>query len=328
MPKILLKEDMRNPDFDSPQRAEVIDHLRQFGNIEFYAGELTGEDADDVIGVIASGTLIHTDFYKRAIDLRIVARWGVGYEKTNIKIATDKGVFVTFAAEHLNTVAEYTVTQLLAALKRVYTLNQNSHAGDWTTMCSYEAEGSTLGLYGFGRIGQHVAQRVRPLIGNSGRLLVYDVRPDIEKLARKFGAETVNDPTTLFRECDAVSLHVSGADIIVRYAELCAMKPHASLINPSRGALVNDEDMHRALAENRLYYYIVDDPPNDTRAIHKDHPRVICTNHNAGLSAESTIRMDRKCADQTIDAIEGRKPENILNPDVLMHPRIASVLKP
>ena len=63
-----------------------------------------------------------------------------------------------------------------------------------------------------------------------------------------------------------------GDDTVVTYDLLCAMKPHASVINPSRGNLVDDEAVNRAIKEERLYYYLVDDPVNQTRAIHKDHP--------------------------------------------------------
>ena len=111
------------------------------------------------------------------------------------------------------------------------------------------------------------------------------------------------------------------------YDLLCAMKPHASVINPSRGNLVDDEAVNRAIKEERLYYYMVDDPVNQTRAIHKDHPRIICTNHNAGITVESAIRLDECCVEQIIDALEGRAPRDVLNTDVLDHPRVQGFLK-
>ena len=225
------------------------------------------------------------------------------------------------------TVAEYAIAQWMATLKRVYTLNRNSHAGEFQVIKTYEAGGSTLGIWGLGRIGQAMAERARPLLGESGRLLVYDLRPDIHEVAALYNAEVVDDPRTLFEECDAISLHLSGDETVVTYDLLCAMKPHASLINPSRGNLVDDEAANRAIKEERLYYYVVDDPVNDTRAIHKDHPRIICTNHNAGISVESAIRLDECCVEQIIDAVEGRTPNHVLNTDVLDHPRVQGFLK-
>jgi D-3-phosphoglycerate dehydrogenase len=112
----------------------------------------------------------------------------------------------------------------------------------------------------------------------------------------------------------------------VTYDLLSRMQPHASLINPSRGNLVDDEAVNRAIKEDKLYYYVVDDPVNGPREIHKNHPRIICTNHNAGISVESTMRLDAKGIEQVTDAIQGRRPQHMLNPTVLDHPRVKAWL--
>ena len=282
--------------------------------------------ADGVVGVIANSSLVHREFYERGTDLRLIARWGVGYDKVQIDVATELGVPVTITPVHMDAVAEYTIAQWMATLKRTHTLNRMSHAGDFTIIPTLEARGSTLGLYGFGRIGQEVALRARPLLGDSGRLLVYDVRPDIAEVAARHGAEAVDDPMRLFEESDTVSLHVSGDDTIVRYEQLKAMRPHASLINPSRGNLVCDDDALRAVEEGRLTYYVVDDPVNGTRAVYKDHPRIICTNHNGGITVESVQRLDARTFEQVTDVIHGREPEHVLRPEVLDHPRVRAWL--
>lgn len=325
--KILVKEDMRNEEFDSPERRALVELLGQRAEVEWYAGELTADDGEDAIAVIASAGLIHPEFYDSAQNLRIIARYGVGFEKVNIDIATERGVLVTVAAEHVTTVAEYTIAQWMSTLKRLHTLNLNSHSGDFRIIRNYEAHGSTLGLYGFGRIGQHVARMASPLLGDVGRLLVYDIRPDIAVLAAAYGAEAVEDPETLFRESDTVSLHVAGGDTIVDYERLCLMKPHATLLNPSRANLVDDGAALRALNEGRLFYYVLDDPVQGLREIFKDHPRAICTNHSAGIAVQSVNRLDGYCVNQVIDALEGRKPENVLNTEVLEHPRVKEFLR-
>ena len=324
--KVLLTNIFRNEEFASEARHGGIEKLGELAERQDYDGELTGAEAPGVVGVIANSAPIHDSFYEEGEDLRIVARWGVGYENANVEAATKNGVLVTITPVHMDTVAEYAITQWLATMKRVYTLNRISHGGDFSIIRTYDAQGSTLGIYGFGRIGQEVALRARPLLGEDGRLLVYDIRPDIGELAAKLGAESVDDPMTLFRECDTVSLHVSGEDTIVTYDNLCAMKPHASLINPSRGLLVNDKDVNRAIAEDRLCYYVVDDPVNGPREIHKDNPRIICTNHNGGITVESTIRLDQMTFEQVSDAIGGRQPDHVLNPEVLDHPRVRGFL--
>lgn len=324
--RILLSANMRNPEFDSDSRRKRMERLAGFAGVDYYSGELTASEAEGVVGVIASSALIHDSFYEAATDLRIISRWGVGYEKVNLDAATRRGVIVTIAPEHMVTVAEYAIAQWMATMKRLYTLNRLSHSGDFSLIRTYEIAETTLGLYGFGRIGQAVAERAKPLLGDRGRLLVYDVRPDVAELASRFGAEAVGEPIDLFRECDTVSLHVSGADTLVTYDLLCAMRPHASLINPSRGTLVDDIAVNRAIVEKRLWYYVVDDPVDGPRAIHKGHPRIICTNHNAGMTDASAVRLDHRTFGQVTDAMQGREPAHIINPDVLDHPRVRSIL--
>ena len=327
--KILVTNNLSNPQFDSPQRQEALAKLENYADVvEIYSDpEFTAEHAKDVVAVLANSVLFTPDFYSAAKDLKIIARWGVGFDKVNVEVATEHGVVVTVSPVHMVAVAEYAITQWLATLKRVYTLNQNSHNGNFQTIRTFEAKDSTLGIWGLGRIGQTMAERARHLLGENGRLLVYDTRPDIAEVAAQYNAEVVDDPRVLFEESDTISLHLSGDDTVVTYDLLCAMKPHASLINPSRGNLVDDQAVNRAIKEDRLYYYVVDDPVNGPREIHKDHPRIICTNHNAGITVESAILLDLCCVDQIIDTLEGRQPNHILNTEVLDSPRVQGFWK-
>jgi len=322
-PLVYVKSDLEQAHLGSPERAAALGRLKEVAEIVYYDGVLDGDRADEnLIAILAAGQWIEPEFYAACSQLRLVARWGVGFEKTRMEVATEHGVLVTASPVHMNTVAEYALTQWLATLKRIHTLNRNAHAGDTAIMTTYEAEGSCLGLYGFGRIGQEMAKRARPLLGDSGRLLVYDVRPAIGELASRFDAEAVSDPVELFRQCDCVSLHMSGDEPLVFYEQLVEMQPHASLINPSRGNLVLDADVKRALDEGRFAHYVIDDPLTDTRTIYIDHPKVIATNHNAGITGASMARLDGCTVDQILDVIEGREPPHILNPDALQHPRV------
>ena len=321
MARILLGPIWTLEDFACEQRRQAIGRLAEFADVDHYTGELTAENGRDVIAVIASSLLIHAEFYDTATDLRIIARYGVGFESVNVDKATESGVLVTTAAEHIETVAEYAVAQWLATSKRVYTLNRNAHAGEFALMGTREIRGSTLGIYGFGRIGQAVARMALPLLGSEGRLLVYDVRDDIGEVAAEFDAEAVRDPIDLFARSDCITMHLAGGETVIHDEHLEAMQPHASLVNAARGVAVDDDAVQRALAQGCMYYYVVDDPVNGTREVHKDHPRVICTNHNAGLTTASANRLDDTTVGQVIDTLLGRVPANLLNPLVLEHPK-------
>ena len=90
---------------------------------------LTAEHAPNLIASIASSSVYTDEFYAAAEDLRIVARWGVGFDKVNVPGATRHGVIITVTPVHMDAVAEYAIAQWMATLKRVYTLNHLSHRG-------------------------------------------------------------------------------------------------------------------------------------------------------------------------------------------------------
>ncbi len=320
--RIYVTRQLRNPEFASPARSAGLEQLATLATVEDQPAGLSAAEATGVIAVIADSAPFRDSFYAAAAELRLVARWGVGFDQVNVAAATRHGVLITITPVHMDSVAEYTIAQWFATMKRLYTLNRNAHRDDRRVLRCFDVQGSTLGLYGFGRIGQEVAQRAVPLLGPAGRLLVYDVRPDIGQLAAQFGAEAVAEPEVLFRECDTVSLHVSGDATIVGRELLALMQPHASLINPSRGNLVDDAAVHRAVEQERLYYYVVDDPVNGPRAIHRDHPRIIATNHSAGITVESSGRLDAATFEQVNAAVAGRRPAYVLNPEALDHPRV------
>ena len=325
--RIYVSRQLQNPEFAGDARRSGLEALTRLAPVEDLPADLSPANAAGVVAVIADSTPFPDDFYAAAGDLRVVARWGVGFDQVNLAGATRYGVLVTVTPVHVDTVAEYTIAQWLATMKRTYTFNRMAHRGDSRVIRCFDAQGSCLGLYGFGRIGQEVARRAVPLLGDRGRLLVYDIRPDAGALAARFGAEAVAEPEELFRRCDTICLHVSGADPIVGYQQLSLMQPHASLINPSRGALVDDAAAHRAIEEGKLYYYVVDDPVDGPRAVHRGHPRVIATNHSGGVTVESSARLDAKTFEQVTDAVHGRQPDHVLNPAALDHPRVRAWLR-
>ena len=87
--RILLGRSLQNPEFETQERQAGLEALGQLAELEFYGGELTGDDVAGVVGVIASSATIHPAFYEKGEDLRIIARWGVGYDKTNVAAATE-----------------------------------------------------------------------------------------------------------------------------------------------------------------------------------------------------------------------------------------------
>lgn len=330
MSRILLSARLYDvPEFDNPGRQQGLSDLARYGSVEMYPikEELTAPDARDVVAMIADASMFADDFYEEADQLRIISRRGVGFESVNLDLATRTGVLVTIAPEHVETVAEFSIAMWLACMRRVFALNQLGHGGTKELMAGLEVRGSTLGIYGLGRIGQWVARKARPLVGDEGRVLAYDVRPDLDEVCDRLDVEHVTHPRTLMRESDAVAIHVSGSDRIVTEDLLACMKPHASLINPSRGGLVDPDAVKNAIQNERLFYYAVDEPLVNDLATLRGVDRVIATSHCSGITPSSFERLDRKCFAQVIDALEGRRPDDIVNEDVLQHPRVREWLE-
>ena len=117
----------------SEPRSDGLRELAKLTDVETYTTRnMTDQHAEGVAAVIADSALFHRSFYEAAKDLRIIARWGVGYDKVNVDIATELGVIITVSPVHMDTVAEYTIAQWMATLKRLYTLNRLSHQGDFS----------------------------------------------------------------------------------------------------------------------------------------------------------------------------------------------------
>ena len=233
--RIYVARQLYNPEFASAARSAGLAQLATLARVEEQPRTLTAEHAGGVVAVIADSAPFRDDFYAAARDLRVVARWGVGFDQVNVAAATRHGVPITVTPVHMDTVAEYTIGQWFATMKRTHTLNRNAHADDTRVLRCFDVRDSTLGLYGFGRIGQEVALRALPLLGPGGRLLVYDTRPDIEELALRCGVVAV-----IIARCAVPGVrHGVAARFRRRHHRrrrpARQMQPHASLINPSRG---------------------------------------------------------------------------------------------
>ena len=119
--KILVTGNLQNPQFDSPQRREALAKLSNYADeVEYYSDPVfTAEHAEGVVAVLANSVLFTPEYYAAAKDLKIIARWGVGFAQVNVEVATQHGVLVTVSPVHLVVVAEYAITPWLDTPKRV-----------------------------------------------------------------------------------------------------------------------------------------------------------------------------------------------------------------
>lgn len=257
-----------------------------------------------------------------AKSLKIIARWGVGFDAIDIPAATRQGIVVTYTPGILDdAVADYTFALLLALARRVHEGHTAMRNGGWKIAWGNDVVGKTLGIVGCGRIGLAVARRAS---GFAMRLLAYNPRPkpEAEKLGVKF--VSLDD---LLEQSDFISLHAALTPQtrgLLGEAQFRKMKPGAFLINTARGALVEESALIKALSENRiagaaLDVFATEPLPVDSplRAV----PNLLLSPHQASSSHETGARVSLAAAQAIVDLMRGRRPENVLNPQVFNTPQ-------
>jgi glyoxylate reductase len=268
---------------------------------------------------------IDAEVFDAAPNLKIVAQMAVGFDNIDIPEATKRGIYVTNTPEVLtDTTADFAWALLMAVARRVVEADKYVRAGQWkvgwhpSMMQGRDAYGATIGIVGAGRIGYAVAKRAT---GFSMKILFYDVipRPEMEK---DFGAKKV-DLDTLFKESDFVSIHVplmKETFHLVNAEKLKLMKKTAYLINNSRGPVVDEKALYEALKEGRiagagLDVFEQEPTPLDNPLLRLDN--VVVAPHISSASYETRSKMAEMVADNLVAFFEGRKPPNLVNPDVM-----------
>jgi D-3-phosphoglycerate dehydrogenase / 2-oxoglutarate reductase len=273
-----------------------------------------------VFATLASSEPYSERVFRDAPDLRIVARWGVGFDAIDVKAATRHGVVVCTAvgANH-EAVADYAVA-LMCGLQRGLLRNHRLiTGGQWKTEFHPGLWRATVGIVGLGRIGQAVARRCR---GFSMTILAYEPYPD-RNFVREHGVELVS-LEELLRRSDLVTLHCPATPEnrhLINGERLALMKPTAHLVNTARGTLVDESALHEALATGRIAGAGLDvfekEPLFDSALFGLDN--VLLSPHVAGIDETSEVAM----ADRAIDAIlavwrdEPPPPECVVNPEAL-----------
>jgi len=252
-----------------------------------------------------------------ASQLKLISRWGVGYDAVDIEAATRLGVVVAYTPGLLNeAVADHTFALLLAISRRVHEAHIDMREGHWKPLFGYDVGGKTLGLIGCGRIGQAVARRAA---GFQMKVLAYDVAPSEQ--ARAMGVEFVS-LDRLLEESDFVSLHAALTPEnrgLIGASALGRMKPTAHLINTARGALVDESALLKTLEEGRiagaaLDAYAVEPLPSDHPL--RRAPRVLLAPHHSSFGRDTGSRVSMAAAQAIVDLSQGKKPSMIVNPKV------------
>jgi len=256
--------------------------------------------------------------------LRHVARVGVGLDSIDIPAATECGVMVTNTPEVTSdSVAEFTMSLLLAIAKNIPRCDRAVKDGDWDERDDLlrdhiELKGKTHGIVGMGRIGRKVATRCQGL----GMKIIYHKRTrDLE--FEETNAVTYVSFETLLKASDSISLHLPLSEETLNMftePQFRAMKKTALLVNQARGKVVNETDLVQALKQGWIGGYATDvyekEPP-DPGCDLLSFKNVIATPHLAGSTRESRARSARMVFEDVSRVIRGEAPLNLVNPEVL-----------
>jgi glyoxylate reductase len=256
--------------------------------------------------------------------LKIVANVAVGYDNIDVDAATEAGIMISNTPGVLTeTTADFAWALLMSVARRIPEAQGFLRAGrfhGWgiMMMLGEDVTGKTLGLAGFGRIGQGVAKRAR---GFDMRVLFYDPMPGLEDAAAELGAERV-DLETLLRESDFLSVHTpltEDTHHLIGSKQLAIMKSTSFLINTSRGSVVDEAALVEALRDGSIKGAALDVYEHEPKV----HPglleldNAVITPHIASASVATRTRMATMAAENVIAALSGRRPASLVNPEVL-----------
>ncbi len=299
-------EVLRSPSPGAMSPDELFSHLR---------GDGLGRR---VSAVVAGGEQLTADVLDELPALRIIARWGIGYDMVDLAAASERGVFVTNTPGLLSeSVADLAFGMMMALSRRLHVADRQVRSGDWGHVYGVYTWRKSLGILGFGGIGQALARRAR---GFDMAVTASDPHADAAI------ADALDVRVAPFAEMlatsDFVSLHADLNDAtrgIMDASAFAKMKPGSYLINTARGGLVDEAALTAALDSRRLAGAGLD--THAVEPVPRNHPflgrdDVLLTPHIGFSALESVAEVNRSVGDAVTAALGGRRPRHVVNSDV------------
>ena len=285
--------------------------------------------ATDCDGIMTCFAQVTPRVVQAAQRCRVISRYGVGVDNIAVDVATELGIPVTYVPDYcVDEVSDHVMALLLTWNRQVGFYDRMAKAGKWEGVASphplTRLRTQTIGVIGFGRIGRAVARKARAF---GLAVLVYDpYLPADAALPDGMSASTFE---SVLAGSDYVTLHTPLNDDTRGLIDDCAinhMKSSAYLINCARGPIIDETALYKALRDERIAGAGLDvmesaTPPASHPLFELDN--VIVTPHVAFLSQQSVLELEERTARATVDVLQGRMPEFLVNPAVLSHSRIA-----
>jgi D-3-phosphoglycerate dehydrogenase / 2-oxoglutarate reductase len=276
--------------------------------------KLTENQLSELIGdfeVLIAGTEQITDkVMSQAPKLKLISRVGIGLDSIDMIAAKKRGIKISYTPDApAPAVAELTLSMILTLLRSVHVSNLQMHHGKWERIFGRRLTDVTVGIIGVGRIGTHL---LRCMSGfGKIHLLANDIVPN-NKLNRDFNLEWVTKEQ-IYKESDIISLHLPltslTKDMICR-EQLLQMKKGAFVINTSRGGIINEDDLCKAMSEGHLGGAAIDvfeDEPYTGKLIEID--RCLLTAHMGSMSIDCRSQMEIEATEEAVRFLAGKPLE-------------------
>jgi phosphoglycerate dehydrogenase-like enzyme len=317
----------------SPLPAEIVKLLiRQTADVPAFevidGHEMSAEeikkiiaDADVVMGDYTFKQKISADIVSDARNLKFIQQPSVGYQHIDVDACTAKGIKVAnTAGANTVSVAEHTIAWGLCLLKNMFHAHTSTKSGGWEqiNIKPSELKDKIWGIVGLGRIGQAVAQRLKPF--GLSRIIYYDTYRPEPFVEEELGVE-YTEMSVLLSQSDVISLHAPLTDAtrnIISEAALSSMKPGAFMINVARAELVDEKALAEAIKSGKIAGAGIDvfseEPISmDNPLLHVQSERLLFSPHVAGVTNETAGRIINMAASNIARVLKGEQPDSLIN---------------
>jgi D-3-phosphoglycerate dehydrogenase / 2-oxoglutarate reductase len=260
--------------------------------------------------LIRSATKMTAELIERGERLRVIGRAGVGVDNVDVAAATRRGIVVANAPQsNVVTAAEHTMALLLALARNIPQAHASLTAGKWerSKFSGVELYDKTLGILGFGRIGQLVAQRAR---GFGMRLIAFDPFIAAERY-RELGVENAASSDEVYARADFITVHLPKTDEtkgFIDAAAIAKMRDGVRILNVARGGLIDDDALKAGLDSGKIAGVALDVFPSEPITdypLFTGYPNVVVTPHLGASTTEATDRAGFQSAEQVVAALTG-----------------------
>jgi D-3-phosphoglycerate dehydrogenase len=260
--------------------------------------------------LIRSATKMTAELIGHATNLRVIGRAGVGVDNVDVEAATGRGIVVANAPQsNVVTAAEHTMAMLLALARNIPQAHASLISGKWerSKFSGVELYEKTLGIIGFGRIGQLVAQRAK---GFGMRVLAFDPFVSAERY-RELGVEKAASSDEVCEQADFITIHLPKTPETegwLNAEQFAKMRDGVRILNVARGGLIDDAALKDALDSGKVGGVALDVFPSEPITeypLFEGYSNVVVTPHLGASTAEATDRAGFQSAEQVVAALTG-----------------------